>query len=83
MINNKKPIYDKHSKLTLIIDGNWLLISRLAVLRNKYPDIDSLIHNLKLLLIKSINTIIQGDCFVLLKTETINSKKKLFFFIAE
>lgn len=60
MINNKKPIYDSHSKLTLIIDGNWLLISRLAVLINKYPDIDSLIHNLKLLLIKSINAMLRS-----------------------
>lgn len=60
MINNIKPIYDSHSKLTLIIDGNWLLISRLAVLRNKYPDIDSLTHNLKLLLIKSINVMLRS-----------------------
>lgn len=59
-INNIKPIYDSHSKLTLIIDGNWLLISRLAVLRNKYPDIDSLTHNLKLLLIKSINSMLRS-----------------------
>ena len=60
MINNIKPIYDSHSKLTLIIDGNWLLISRLAVLRNKYPDIDLLTHNLKLLLIKSINAMLRS-----------------------
>lgn len=51
-----KPLYDEHSKLTLIIDGNWLLMSRLAVLRNKYTDTQSLVHELKLLMIRSINS---------------------------
>lgn len=55
-----KPIYDSHSNLTLVIDGNWLLISRLAVIKNKYADVDSLIHNLKLLLIKSINAMLRS-----------------------
>ena len=26
------------SKLTLIVDGNWLLMSRLSVLNNRYVD---------------------------------------------
>lgn len=43
------------SKLTLIIDGNWLLMSRLAVLNNRYDSADELIKNVKKLLIKSIS----------------------------
>jgi 5'-3' exonuclease len=43
------------SKLTLIVDGNWLLMSRLAVLNNKYDSADELIKNVKKMLIKSIN----------------------------
>lgn len=59
MLNNK-PIYNEHSKLTLIIDGNWLLMSRLVVLKNQYNDIDSLVHNLKLMLIRSINSMLRS-----------------------
>ena len=43
------------SKLTLIIDGNWLMMSRLSVINNRYVDLKSSLHDLKLLLIKSIN----------------------------
>lgn len=47
------------SKLTLIIDGNWLLMSRLSVLKNKYVDDFELQHQLKLLMIKSINVVLR------------------------
>ena len=42
------------SKLTLIVDGNCLLMSRLAVLSNKYVDDYDLNQESKLMLIKSI-----------------------------
>jgi len=47
------------SKLTLIVDGNWLLMSRLAVLNNKYVDDYDLNQELKLMLIKSINVVLR------------------------
>lgn len=47
------------SKLTLLVDGNWLLMSRLSVLRNKYVDDVELNHQLKLLMIKSINIVLR------------------------
>ena len=43
------------SKLTLIIDGNWLFMSRLAVISNRYIDDYELCQNIKSLLIKSMN----------------------------
>lgn len=46
--------YDYKSRLTLIIDGNWLLMSRLAVLRGKYNDVQELFPILKENMIKSI-----------------------------
>lgn len=47
------------SKLTLIIDGNWLLMSRLSVLNNRYADDFELNYELKLMLIKSINKVLR------------------------
>lgn len=47
------------SKLTLIVDGNWLLMSRLSVLNNRYVDDLELNQELKLLLIKSINVVLR------------------------
>lgn len=47
------------SKLTLLIDGNWLLMSRLAVLKNKYKDDDELNKQLKLMMIRSINIVLR------------------------
>lgn len=47
------------SKLTLIIDGNWLLMSRLSVLVNKYKDDEELFKNLNLILVKSINKVLK------------------------
>ena len=42
------------SKLTLIIDGNWLLISRLSAICSRYLDDMEMCHDLQLLLVKSI-----------------------------
>lgn len=47
------------SKLTLIIDGNWLLMSRLSVIANRYVDDFELCQNLKILMIKSINVVLR------------------------
>ena len=47
------------SKLTLIIDGNWLLMSRLSVLNNRFSDDEELNNELKLLLVKSINLVLK------------------------
>ena len=47
------------NKLTLIIDGNWLLISRLVCIANKYDNIEELCDNLKVLLIRSIKLAIK------------------------
>ncbi len=47
------------SKLTLIVDGNWLLMSRLSVLNSKYVDDFELAQELKLMLIKSINVVLR------------------------
>ena len=48
-----------NSKLTLIIDGNWLLMSRLSVLNNRFADDNELVNELKLLLIKSIKLVLK------------------------
>jgi len=47
------------SKLTLLIDGNWLLMSRLSVIQNRYLDDYELCHNLQLMMIKSINIVLK------------------------
>lgn len=47
------------SKLTLIVDGNWLLMSRLSVLNNRFADEYELNQELKLMLIKSINKVLR------------------------
>ena len=49
----------KISKLTLIVDGNWLLMSRLSVLMNRYKDLSELCTELKLLMIKSIKVVLR------------------------
>lgn len=48
------------SKLTLLVDGNWLLMSRLSVLNDKYVDDFELCHDLQLLMIKSINVVLRN-----------------------
>ena len=47
------------SKLTLLVDGNWLLMSRLSVIQTKYLDDYELCHNLKLMMIRSINIVLK------------------------
>ena len=47
------------SKLTLIVDGNWLLMSRLAVMNGRYPNMDELLRELKLLMIRSTNLVLK------------------------
>lgn len=52
MSNNK-------SKLTLICDGNWLLMSRLSILRMRFKDEEELMKEVKLMMIKSINKLLR------------------------
>lgn len=47
------------SKLTLLVDGNWLLMSRLYVISNKYVDDNELCINLKSMLTKSISIVLR------------------------
>lgn len=47
------------SKLTLIIDGNWLLMSRLPVIHSRYIDEKTMMKEVKLLMIKSINNVLR------------------------
>ena len=48
-----------NSKLTLLIDGNWLLMSRLSVLQTRYSDDDKLCQDLKLMMVRSINIVLK------------------------
>lgn len=47
------------SKLTILVDGNWLMMSRLSILRMRIKDEDTLVKELKLMMIKSINKMIR------------------------
>ena len=47
------------SKLTLIVDGNWLLMSRLAVMNGRYPNMNELLRELKLLMVRSTNLVLK------------------------
>ena len=47
------------SKLTLIVDGNWLLMSRKSVMNNRFNTDEELIKELKLLMIKSLNAVLR------------------------
>lgn len=47
------------NKLVLIIDGNWLLMSRLSAIINKYDNNEEFAAELKLLLIKSIKLVLK------------------------
>lgn len=46
-------------RLTLIIDGNWLLMSRLAVITGKNIPIEKLTSDLKILMLRSINLVLK------------------------
>ena len=52
------------SNCTLVIDGNWLLMSRISVLNNRYKDEYELCQDLKLLMIKSINVVLRQFPFI-------------------
>lgn len=47
------------NKLTLLVDGNWLLMSRLSVLNTKVIDDYELCNELKLLMVRSINVVLK------------------------
>lgn len=47
------------SKLTLIIDGNWLLISRMSNMIGKFANEKDMMLETKLLMIKSINKVLR------------------------
>jgi len=47
------------SKLTLLVDGNWLLMSRLAIFGNRYLDDFELCHELQLLMVRSIGVVLK------------------------
>lgn len=47
------------SNLTLLIDGNWLLMSRMSVLNGKYEDTKDMCNELKVLMVKSINIVLR------------------------
>lgn len=49
----------KRNNLTLIIDGNWLMMSRLSVLMNSHNDMKSLCNDLNLLMLKSIKIVLK------------------------
>lgn len=48
------------SKLTLVIDGNWLLMSRLSVIQNRFATEKELVANLKVMMCKSINVMLRN-----------------------
>ena len=48
---------ENKSKLTLIIDGNWLLMSRWAVLNGKFIDDNDMCREIQLTMLKSINLV--------------------------
>ena len=47
------------SKLTLIVDGNWLLMSRLPIINSRYADEATMMNEVKALMIKSINVVLR------------------------
>lgn len=47
------------SKLTLVVDGNWVLMSRLSVMQNRFADEYELMKDLKILMTKSINVVLR------------------------
>lgn len=56
---DNKIISNEHSDLTLVIDGNWLLMSRLVVLSNTYiGDTQLMMKKIKQLLCRSINSML-------------------------
>lgn len=52
------------SKCTLVVDGNWLLMSRISVLNNRYKNEYELCQDLKQLMLKSINVVLRQFSFI-------------------
>lgn len=51
---------EQNSKLTLIIDGNWLLMSRLSIVAPKYRfDPETMLRELRILMIRSIKVVLR------------------------
>lgn len=50
---------ENKSKLTLIVDGNWLLMSRWAVLNGRFYDDAEMCRELQLTMVKSINVVLR------------------------
>ena len=48
-----------NSKLTLIVDGNWLLMSRLSVIKNRFATEEQLANNLKQIMTQSIKLMLR------------------------
>lgn len=51
---------NKKSILCLVVDGNWLLMSRLSILRMRIKDEDKLLKELKIMMIKSMNVMMRN-----------------------
>ena len=47
------------SKLTLLVDGNWLLMSRLSVFGSRYLEDNELCNELQLLMVRSIGVVLK------------------------
>lgn len=57
---NLVPEHESESNLTLIIDGNWLLMSRLSIIaKDYYGDTETMMKKLKLLLCRSIEGMVR------------------------
>lgn len=50
---------ENKSKLTLIVDGNWLLMSRWAVMNGKFQEDDEMCREIQLTMLKSINVVLR------------------------
>lgn len=48
----------KKSKLSLLIDGNWLLMSRMYIVKSKYDSETEFIKELEILMLKGINIVL-------------------------
>lgn len=48
-----------HSELTLLVDGNWFLMSRLSIVNMKYDEPSKICQNLKTLMAQSINVVLR------------------------
>ena len=47
------------SKLTLIVDGNWLLMSRWSVMNGRFQDDEEMCREIQSMMVKSINVVLR------------------------